>query len=244
MAASASRTVDTLEVARFDALAAGWWDPEGSMRPLHAMNPVRLGYIRDRVARHPGAAPLAGLSAVDVGCGGGLLSEPLARMGATVTGIDAAAEAVEVARRHADEGGLAIDYRVETAEGLAASGARFDLVCALEIVEHVADVDAFCAALADLLAPGGTLVMSTLNRTPQSWAVAILGAEHLLRIIPRGTHDWKKFLSPAELAACLRRRGLRVDDVSGMVPDPGGESGWRLSKRRFGVNYILAASAA
>jgi 2-polyprenyl-6-hydroxyphenyl methylase/3-demethylubiquinone-9 3-methyltransferase len=165
-------------------------------------------------------------------------------MGAIVTGIDAAAEGIEVARRHAAEAGLAIDYRVETAEGLAAAGARFDLVCALEIVEHVADVDAFCAALAALLAPGGTLVMSTLNRTPQSWAVAILGAEHLLRVIPRGTHDWKKFLSPAELAAHLRRQGLRVDDVSGMVPDPGGETGWRLSDRRFGVNYILAASAA
>lgn len=165
-------------------------------------------------------------------------------MGAAVTGIDAAAEGVEVARRHAAEAGLAIDYRVETAEGLAATGARFDLVCALEIVEHVADVDAFCAALRALLGPGGTLVMSTLNRTPQSWAVAILGAEHLLRIIPRGTHDWKKFLSPAELAACLRRQGLRVDDLKGMVPDPGGESGWRLSGRRFGVNYIVAASAA
>jgi 2-polyprenyl-6-hydroxyphenyl methylase/3-demethylubiquinone-9 3-methyltransferase len=249
MAASASRTVDTLEVARFDALAAGWWDPEGTARPLHAMNPVRLGYIRDRVvARHgrpvSGTAPLAGLSAVDVGCGGGILSEPLARMGAAVTGIDAAPEGIEVARRHAAEAGLAIDYRVETAEGLAATGARFDLVCALEIVEHVADVDAFCAALAALLAPGGTLVMSTLNRTPQSWVMAILGAEHLLRVIPRGTHDWKKFLSPAELAAHLRRQGLRVDDLSGMVPDPGGETGWRLSKRRLGVNYILAASVA
>ncbi len=245
MAASASRTVDALEVARFDAMAAGWWDPAGEARPLHAMNPVRLGYIRDRVIAARGTpalavAPLAGVTAVDVGCGGGLLAEPLARMGARVTGIDAAAEAVTVARDHAAAGGLAIDYRVMTAEDLAAEGARFDLVCALEIVEHVADVDAFCAALAALLAPGGTLVMSTLNRTRRAWTVAILGAERLLRVIPAGTHDWRKFLTPAELAAVLRRSGLVVEDVKGMVPDPA-SGGWRLSDRRLAVNYILSA---
>jgi 2-polyprenyl-6-hydroxyphenyl methylase/3-demethylubiquinone-9 3-methyltransferase len=208
------------------------------------MNPLRIGYIRDRICARLGRDPLApkplhDLSILDIGCGGGLLSEPMARLGARVTGVDAGAEAAGVARAHAAESGLDIDYRCGSAEDLAAGGARFDAVLALEIVEHVADVDAFCAALATLLRPGGTLVMSTLNRTRLSWAVAILGAEHLLRVIPRGTHEWRKFLKPHELAATLRRAGLQVGDIAGMVPDP--RIGWRLAPHRLAVNYILTA---
>ncbi len=246
MAQSPAATVDSAEIARFESMAADWWDPDGKFRPLHRMNPLRIGYIRDRICARLGRDPLApkplsSLAVLDIGCGGGLLSEPMARLGATVTGVDAGAEAIGVARAHAAESGLAIDYRCSSAEDLAASGARFDAVLALEIVEHVADVDAFCQALATLLRPGGTLVMSTLNRTRRSWAVAILGAEHLLRIIPRGTHEWRKFLKPHELAAALRRAGLEVGDIAGMVPDPRG-GGWRLAPRHLAVNYILTAA--
>lgn len=246
MAQSPAATIDSAEIARFESMAADWWDPDGKFRPLHRMNPLRIGYIRDRICARLGRDPLApkplsGLSILDIGCGGGLLSEPMARLGATVTGVDAGAEAIGVARAHAAESGLDIDYRCSSAEDLAASGARFDAVLALEIVEHVADVDAFCGALATLLRPGGMLAMSTLNRTRRSWAVAILGAEHLLRIIPRGTHDWRKFLKPHELAAALRRAGLEVGDIAGMVPDPR-RGGWRLAPHHLAVNYILAAA--
>lgn len=246
MAQSPAATIDSAEIARFESMAADWWDPDGKFRPLHRMNPLRIGYIRDRICARLGRDPLApkplsGLAILDIGCGGGLLSEPMARLGARVTGVDAGTEAIGVARAHAAESGLDIDYRCSSAEELAASGARFDAVLALEIVEHVADVEAFCGALAALLRPGGTLVMSTLNRTRRSWAVAILGAEHLLRIIPRGTHEWRKFLKPHELAAALRRAGLEVGDVAGMVPDPRG-GGWRLAPHRLAVNYILTAA--
>jgi 2-polyprenyl-6-hydroxyphenyl methylase/3-demethylubiquinone-9 3-methyltransferase len=246
MAQSPAATIDSAEIARFESMAADWWDPDGKFRPLHRMNPLRIGYIRDRICARLGRDPLApkplsGLRILDIGCGGGLLSEPMARLGATVTGVDAGTEAIGVARAHAAESGLAIDYRCSSAEDLAASGVRFDAVLALEIVEHVADVDAFCQALATLLRPGGTLVMSTLNRTRRSWAVAILGAEHLLRIIPRGTHEWRKFLKPHELAAALRRAGLEVGDIAGMVPDPRG-GGWRLAPHHLAVNYILTAA--
>jgi 2-polyprenyl-6-hydroxyphenyl methylase/3-demethylubiquinone-9 3-methyltransferase len=245
MAQSPAATVDSAEIARFDSMAADWWDPDGKFRPLHRMNPLRIGYVRDRICARLGRdplapKPLAGLDVLDIGCGGGLLSEPMARLGARVTGVDAGAEAIGVARAHAAESGLAIDYRHGAAEQLAASGARFDAVLALEIVEHVADVDAFCGALSTLLRPGGTLVMSTLNRTGRSWTLAILGAEVLLRMIPRGTHDWRKFLKPHELAAALRRSGLAVEDIAGMVPDP--RAGWRLAPRDLAVNYILTAA--
>lgn len=238
-------TVDAAELGRFERIAADWWDPEGEFKPLHRMNPLRVGYIRDRACGHFGRDPrrvgcLAGLSAVDVGCGGGLLCEPMARLGARVTGLDAGPEAIAAARRHADLAGLDIDYRATTAEALAESGARFDLVLALEIVEHVADVDLFVGALARLLAPGGLLAMSTLNRTAKSFALAKVGAEYVLRWVAPGTHDWRKFLKPHELAAALRRQGLAVDDARGMVLDP--RSGaWRLAPHDLAVNYVMTA---
>ena len=220
--------------------------PGRQFAPLHRLNPLRIRYIRDRAAAHwqrdaLSGAPLKDLSVLDIGCGGGLLSEPMARLGAQVTGVDAASKNVNVAALHAEGQALAIDYRQGTAEALAESGAQFDIVLALEIVEHVADVNAFCGALSTLLRPGGTLVMSTLNRTSRSWTFAILGAEYLLRMIPRGTHDWKKFLKPHELAAALRRSGLAVGDIAGMVPDPR-RGDWRLAPRDLAVNYILTAA--
>lgn len=238
-----SATLDPDDVARFNSVASTWWDPNGPFKPLHRMNPMRLGYIRDRVCGHFGRdpmapSPLAGLDIVDVGCGGGLLTEPMARLGADAVGIDAGGEGVAAARRHAEEGGLSIDYRVQTAEALAAEGKRFDVVLALEIVEHVADPETFLEALSRLMKPGGCIVMSTLNRTPRSFALAIVGAEYLLRWVPRGTHSWRQFVRPSELAAGLRRHGIATDDVSGMVLDPlRGE--WRLNPRNLEVNYIL-----
>ncbi len=244
--AAASSTVDPAEIARFGRIAAEWWDPDGKFRPLHRMNPVRIGYVRDRACERLGrdprsVRPFDGLAAADIGCGGGLLAEPLARLGASVTALDAGAEAIAAARLHAGGAGLDIDYRCQTAEDLAASGARFDLVTALEVVEHVARVDTFVAALAALVRPGGVLVMSTLNRTARSFALAIVGAEYVMRWLPRGTHDWRKFLHPSELASGLRRHGFAVRDVSGLIYDPAG-GGWRLSARDLAVNYLMTAT--
>ncbi len=245
-AAHGQSTVDDREISQFDSISHDWWDPDGMFKPLHRMNPLRIGYVRDRVAARferpdDSVVPFDGLSIVDVGCGGGLLSEPMSRLGARVTGIDAASEGVAVAKAHAEAGGLAIDYRVETAEGLAASGAKFDVVLALEIIEHVADVDEFLGALADLTASGGMVFLSTLNRTRRSFATAIIGAEYVLRWLPRGTHDWRKFVKPSELAAGLRKAGLTVEDISGMVYDPI-RGRWKLSRRDLVINYIAAAS--
>lgn len=238
-------TIDAGEVAKFEAMAAAWWDPRGEAAPLHRLNPCRLDYIADQIAaqfardrRAP--TPFAGLSLVDVGCGGGLVAEPMARLGARVTGLDASGAAVEAARLHAAGQGLEIDYRAETAEALAASGARFDVVLGLEIVEHVADVAAFLEALAALARPGGLVILSTLNRTPASFAAAIVGAEYVLRWLPRGTHDWRRFLTPAELAAAAAAAGLTPVDRMGMVFSPlGGD--FRLSARDLSVNYLLTA---
>lgn len=240
-----SSTVDPDEVARFDRLAETWWDERGPMRPLHRFNPVRVGYIRDLAANHFGrdiraAAPLAGLSVLDIGCGGGVLSEPLARLGASVTGLDPAEKNVAVARTHAEGQGLAIDYRAETVESVAARGETFDIVLAMEVVEHVADVAAFVAATSDVVKPGGLLFMATLNRTAKSFALAIVGAEYILRWLPRGTHDWHKFVTPDELAGAITRNGLAVTDRKGVVYNPLGDT-WRQSSD-MSVNYMLAAA--
>jgi 2-polyprenyl-6-hydroxyphenyl methylase/3-demethylubiquinone-9 3-methyltransferase len=232
-----STTVSPAEVARFDALAARWWDPEGPMRPLHRMNPARIGWIVDHIARRfpPGTRLL------DVGCGAGLAAEALARRGYDVLGLDAAAEAIEAARAHAAGQDMSLTYRVGAPEELAAENLRFPIITALEVIEHVPDPAAFSRVLATLLEPRGMAFLSTLNRTPRSFLSAKLGAEYLLRWLPVGTHDWRKFLSPAELGACLREAGLRVSDVTGLVPDLS-RGGWRRS-RDLGVNYLLAAEA-
>ncbi len=220
-AGHADASVDADEVARFAALAEDWWDPSGPLKPLHRLNPTRLGFIRDHICaalgRDPlGERPLDGLAVLDIGCGGGLASEPMTRLGATVTGIDAAAENVGVAAAHATDVGLAIAYRHATAEALAAEDARFDVVISLEVVEHVADLGAFLDAACALVAPGGLIIVATLNRTPKSFALAIVGAEYLLRWLPRGTHDWQRFVRPAELARALRRGGVTLTEVTGV----------------------------
>ena len=235
-------SVDAAEVARFNALAAEWWDPQGPMRPLHRMNPARIGWIDARLRRRFGGP----VRVLDVGCGAGLAAEALARLGHAVTGLDAAEEVLAVARRHADGQGLALDYRQGAAEDLLAEGARFQAITALEVIEHVADPRPFLRTLAGLLAPGGVLFVSTLNRTRRSWLVAILGAEYVLRLLPAGTHDWRRFVTPGELAAGLRAAGLRLGDITGMVPDPL-RGGWRATggagRGGLAVNYMAMAEA-
>lgn len=239
-------TVDSAEIDRFSRLASDWWAPDGSFQPLHRMNPVRIAYIRDLVCAFYGRdpkqyRPLENLRLLDIGCGGGLLCEPLARLGASVTGIDAAAANIRSATLHADQSDLPITYRQTTAEALADSGQQFHVVTALEIVEHVADVSLFLDACARLIRPGGVFVLSTLNRTAKSFAVAILGAEYVLRWLPRGTHDWRRFLKPSEIATGLRASGLVLQDLQGIVYRPLTRS-FSLDPQQLDVNYILWAS--
>ena len=239
-----SETVDPAEAARFAALAREWWDPTGKFRTLHKFNPVRLRYIRDVAARHFGRDPkgpgaLAGLRVLDIGCGGGLLAEPLARLGADVLGADPARRNIEVARLHAAEQGLAIDYRCASAEALDAAGERFDIVLAMEVVEHVADLDLFVETCGRMTKPGGLVVVATLNRTLRAFALAIVGAEYVLGWLPRGTHDWRKFVTPDELCATLRRAGLMPLRTDGVVYHPLADE-WRLSDDTA-VNYMVAA---
>lgn len=236
-------SVDPAEIAKFAAMADAWWDPEGKFRPLHRLNPTRLAYIRDsaaaRFGRDPmGPKPLAGLRLIDIGCGGGLLCEPLTRLGARVTGIDAGERNIAIAQRHAGESELEIDYRQATAEALGAAGERFDIVLSMEVVEHVSDPAGFMAACARLVAPGGLLIVATLNRTAKSFAFAIVGAEYLLRWLPRGTHDWRRFMRPSEVTALVRPQGLTLTQAVGVVYSPLADK-WRLAKEDLDVNYML-----
>ncbi len=232
-----SGTISMAEVARFDALAASWWDPHGPMRALHRMNPARVEWIAGRAARaYPGSQ---GSRVLDVGCGAGLAAEALARRGFDVLGIDAAPGAIAAATAHAAGQGLALAYRVASPEDLAHEGVRFPIITALEVIEHVPDPDLFLRTLAGLLLPGGLLVLSTLNRTARSFLAAKVAAEYVLRWLPAGTHDWRRFLTPAELASGLRRAGLRVTDLSGLGLDPLGGR-WRTGGS-LAVNYLMAA---
>jgi 2-polyprenyl-6-hydroxyphenyl methylase/3-demethylubiquinone-9 3-methyltransferase len=237
-------TVDEREVARFAAMAAEWWDPRGRMGMLHKLNPTRLAYIRDTACRHFGRDPkarkcLQGLRVLDIGCGAGILCEPLCRLGAAVVGADPAEANIAAARVHAQTGGLAIDYRATTAEALAGAGETFDAVLAMEVVEHVADLAAFVRCCAGMVAPGGLMITATLNRTLKSFALAIVGAEYVLRWLPRGTHRWDKFVTPNELEAVLERDGLRMIDERGVVYNILLD-GWQLSDD-MDVNYMVAA---
>ncbi|MEQ9555989.1 MAG: bifunctional 2-polyprenyl-6-hydroxyphenol methylase/3-demethylubiquinol 3-O-methyltransferase UbiG [Rhodospirillales bacterium] len=235
-------TADDGEVARFQAIADEWWDAKGKFRPLHRINPVRVAYIRDRVADHFGLdagkdAPLTGLKLLDIGCGGGLLAEPLTRLGAQVTGIDAGEKNVAVARLHAEQMGLNIDYRHVLPEDMTGLGQTYDVVLNMEVVEHVADLDAFLSASAGLVRPGGCMVVTTLNRTLKSLALAKIGAEYILRWLPVGTHDWRKFVRPSELAEGLAAHGVRLTDLEGMVFNPLNDT-WRLDAKDLAVNYL------
>lgn len=238
-------TIDPVEVAKFERLAAEWWNPDGKFRPLHKFNPVRLAYVRDEVVSHFGRdvraeSPFAGLRLLDIGCGGGLLAEPVARLGAEVVGADPAPANIAVARLHAASSGLTIDYRATTAEALAEAAELFDVVLAMEVVEHVADIPAFLEACAKLLRPGGIVFIATINRTLKAYALAIVGAEYVLRWLPRGTHDYAKLVRPAELQAGLERAGLSIIARSGVTYDPLSDR-WRRSAD-MDVNYVIVAN--
>ena len=244
---SRASTIDQAEVDRFSALAAEWWDPRGKMAPLHKLNPVRIGYIRDQAVAHFARDArrldsLNGLRILDIGCGGGILCEPLARLGAEVTGIDPVADSIAAAQHHAGETGLAIDYRCTTAEALAETGEIFDVVLAMEVVEHVADFNLFIGEAAALVKPGGLMFVATINRTMKSFALLIVGAEYILRWIPRGTHQWDKFITPDELEIAIERSGLSVVGETGVI--------YNLLADRFQLstdmdaNYMVVAENA
>jgi 2-polyprenyl-6-hydroxyphenyl methylase/3-demethylubiquinone-9 3-methyltransferase len=241
----AANSIDPGEVAKFEAMAAEWWDPNGKFKPLHMLNPCRLDYITSQIATQFGRdlkspEPFKGLTLLDIGCGGGLLSEPMARLGATVIGADAAGGNIPVAQLHAQQSGLEIDYRHCAAEDLAASGAQFDAVLAMEIIEHVADPQGFVNTIESLLKPGGLMICSTLNRNPKSYMMAIFGAERVMRWLPVGTHEWSKFVTPDELYDLARKSGLDPVDRRGMVFNPISWR-WSLSDRDLSVNYAIAA---
>ena len=240
-----TETVDPSEIAKFEAMAAEWWDPNGKFKPLHMMNPVRLDYITRQIAGEydrdlSAAKPFEGLRIVDIGCGGGLLCEPMARLGAEVVGVDAAERNIPVARLHAEQSELEIDYRHTTAEALAAENELFDVVINMEVVEHVASPPAYLKACQALLKPGGLHLCSTINRNPKSFAMAIVGAEWVMRWLPKGTHEWSKFITPDELYDLLRQAGLEPVDRKGYVFNPVSWS-WKISDSDLSVNYVTSA---
>lgn len=239
-------TIDDAEVARFSAIAEEWWDERGKFAPLHKLGPTRIAYLRDQIIRHfsrdgASATPLKNLSLIDIGCGGGLIAEPMARLGAAVTGVDASDTNIRVASLHAEQSGLNIAYRATTAEQLSLEGAQFDVVLALEIIEHVADVALFYQSIANLVKPSGLLILSTLNRTAKSYAMGIIGAEYVLRWLPRGTHTWSKFIKPSEMARAMRAEGLMVADITGIRFSP---LDWTFSldPKDLDVNYLMVAT--
>jgi 2-polyprenyl-6-hydroxyphenyl methylase/3-demethylubiquinone-9 3-methyltransferase len=238
-------TIDPAEVAKFSAIAAEWWDPTGKFAPLHKFNPVRLGFIREQAAAHFGRdarslKPFEGLSLLDIGCGGGLLSEPMARLGFAVTGADASERNIGTARAHAAQSGVEIDYRATTAEALVDEDRGFDVVLNMEVVEHVADVGAYLAACTALVKPGGMTLVATLNKTLKSLALAKIGAEYVLGWLPRGTHDWNRFIPPAQLKASLEESGLNILKTQGVSFDPLAWD-WKLSND-VDVNYMVVAT--
>ena len=242
---SPASTVDPAEVAKFEAMAAEWWNPNGKFKPLHMLNPCRLDYITSQIASEfdrdlTTPLPFAGLRVLDIGCGGGLLSEPMARLGAEVVGADPASRNIPVAQLHAEHSGLKIDYRLTTAEDLAAAGEQFGVVLNMEVVEHVPDPQSFLTACQTLLKPGGLMICSTLNRNAKSFGMAIIGAEWVMRWLPKGTHDWRKFITPDELADFIRKAGLDPVDRKGMVFNPVAWS-WSLSSSDLSVNYVTAS---
>ena len=264
-------TIDDAEIEKFEKMAEDWWNPDGPFKPLHALNPLRIQFIRDQLIQHfqrgdpLKPTPLRGLTILDIGCGGGLLCEPMTRLGAMVTGVDAADRNIDIARTHAQRMELSIDYRCAAAEDLAAEGLAFDVVLNMEVVEHVAEVDLFLNAAARLVRPGGLMIVATLNRTAKSYALAIVGAEYIMRWLPVGTHDWRKFVKPSELARGLRPYGVDITDVTGMVYNRPSELArslrtanmkietltgltynplketWSLNERDLDVNYIATA---
>ncbi len=241
-----TQTVDAAEIAKFEAMAAEWWDVNGKFKPLHMLNPCRLDYITAQVAAEFGRdlkaeRPFAGLRILDIGCGGGLLAEPMARLGADVVGADAAERNIPVAKVHAEQSGLTIDYRHTTAEAMAAAGEQFDAVLNMEVVEHVADPQGYLTACQQLLKPGGLMICSTINRNPKSYVMAIVGAEYVMRWLPKGTHEWEKFITPDELYDLIRKAGLTPVDRKGFVFNPVSWS-WRISDRDLSVNYVTAST--
>lgn len=238
-------TVDPAEVAKFEAMAAEWWDPKGKFKPLHMLNPCRLDYITRQIAAEFNRdlsqdKPFDGLRILDIGCGGGLLSEPMARLGATVVGADAAERNIPVARVHAEQSGLIIDYRHTTAEAIAEAGEQFDAVLNMEVVEHVADPQEFLTVCQTLVKPGGIMICSTLNRNAKSFAAAIIGAEYVMRWLPKGTHEWDKFITPDELFSMLEKGGLSPVDRKGFVFNPITWN-WSISDRDLSVNYVTTS---
>lgn len=245
MSRTKKSTVHADEIAQFSGLAEQWWNPDGPLRPLHRLNPVRIAYIRDQIRAHglgqvSPLHPLKGVSVLDVGCGGGLIAEPLARLGADVTGLDASEEAIAEARRHAKLSSLSIDYKNGNAENLAETKNRYDVITALEIVEHVADLEMFIASLAKMLKPKGLLILSTVNRTPKSFLMGIVAAEYILRWVPRGTHKWSKFLRPSELVRRLDAEHVTTTDLTGIVYNPLSDE-FVVSKNNLHINYMLSA---